>query len=201
MEFINYLKEPAFLVGVIVSLIIGFFYVLITPSIQRVQFKLKRKRSEKVLNIQMKILEEVKLLQKDRELQNSFKIDSLYQLLVSICFLIIGTIAIQLRDPMMYLLNFFNMNYFIGFEVVYLVIWLLSILFFTQGLLKFKNGYKQRNLVKIAEKREKLIRSYSTPVQSKINVIESWLDPKFKVELDKFDNIEFGIPIPPKKDE
>ena len=176
------------------SLIIQFFFALISPQILKIQVKIQKRRNKKLIKKQIEKREKVKELQRDKEKKNGKKLDSIYYLLISISILIIGIILVQLFDPIISLLESFRIIRLIGFETAYIIFWIIVLFIFTQGILKLRTGIYLKNITNIADRREKLIRSYSTPATPKINVIESWLDPKYKDAIDEFDYKEFGIP-------
>lgn len=192
-EYINYLKEPAFLVGVIVTIISGLFFILITPKIQTIQAKIQKKRNSRILQKQKLKRNRVIKLQRNLENRNSNKLDSLYHLLTSACILILGIALVQLLDPMLNLLHSTYLLEKIGYNTVYIFIWVITLFIFTQGIIKFRKGIFLRDIISLAEKRERLLKSYSKPAKPTVNVIESFLDPKFKNALAEFDYNEFGI--------
>jgi len=193
-EYINYLKEPGFLIGVIVTFFFGLFFIIITPKIQSIQAKIQKRRNKKILQKQKLKRDKVIELQRDLESRNSHKLDSLYNLLTSACILILGIALVQLMDPLINLLHAIQLLDKIVYNTVYIFIWIITLFVLTQGLIKFRRGIFLRDITHLAEKRERLIKKYSTPAKPMVNVIESWLDPKFEEALAEFDYNEFGIP-------
>ena len=192
-NYLKYFSEPAFVVGVITSVIVGIILILLTPTINKIRARFLQSRNKNILQRQYKKRQEVISLQRDSEKRNSIKLDSLYNLLLATCLLILGIVLIQLLDPILTLLNSTNILKVIGFETIYFLLWIVALFILTRGIIKLSRGVYLREITDIAERREKLLQSYSMPTTPKVNVIKAFLDPAFKSALASFDQKEFGL--------